>query len=120
MSGTAGDIIRTVYVAFDLVGVAVIVVGFFVAGWRAVMRLVTGRVTEAYRAVRTTFGRSVLLGLEFLVAADIIRTIAVRPTLAALGALAMAVAIRTLLSWAVEVEIDGRWPWQGSGHSAQA
>jgi len=64
--------------------------------------------------VRATFGRSILLGLELLVAGDIIRTVAVDPTLNNLFVLGLLVMIRTFLSWSLEVEIDGRWPWQAS------
>ena len=66
----------------------------------------------AYRAVRTVFGRSILLALEFLVAADIIRTVAVEPSLENVGVLGLIVLIRTLLSFSLEVEIDGTWPWR--------
>ena len=62
--------------------------------------------------MRATFGRSVLLGLEVLVAADIIRTVAVEPTIDNLLVLGLLVLIRTFLSWSLEVEIDGRWPWR--------
>jgi Protein of unknown function (DUF1622) len=65
-----------------------------------------------YRPVRTVFGRSILLGLEFLVAADIIRTIAVEPSLENVGVLGLIVLIRTFLSFSLEVEIDGVWPWR--------
>jgi uncharacterized membrane protein len=57
------------------------------------------------------FGRSILLGLEFLVAADIIRTVAVEPSLGNVGVLGLIVLIRTFLSFSLEVEIDGVWPW---------
>ena len=63
---------------------------------------------------RATFGRSVLMGLEVLVAGDIIRTVAVDPTLENLLVLGLLVIIRTFLSWSLEVEIDGRWPWQAA------
>jgi uncharacterized membrane protein len=53
-----------------------------------------------------------LLGLEFLVAADIIRTVATTPTFSSVGVLATIVAIRTFLSWSLQLEIEGRWPWQ--------
>jgi uncharacterized membrane protein len=62
--------------------------------------------------VRTVFGRSILLGLEFLVAADIIRTVAVEPSLENVAVLGLIVLIRTLLSFSLEVEIDGTWPWR--------
>ena len=61
---------------------------------------------------RSDFGRAILLGLEFLIAADIINTVAVRPTLWSVAVLAGIVAIRTFLSFSLEVEIEGRWPWQ--------
>ena len=58
------------------------------------------------------FGRSILLALEFLVAADIIRTVAVEPSLENVAVLGLIVLIRTLLSFSLEVEIDGTWPWR--------
>lgn len=67
---------------------------------------------DAYHAVRADLGRAILLGLELLVIADIIGTVAVKPTLQNLGVLAVIVAIRTLLSFALELEVSGRWPWQ--------
>ncbi|AMY71878.1 DUF1622 domain-containing protein [Frigidibacter mobilis] len=67
---------------------------------------------ERFRLYRARLGRSILLGLEFLVAADIVNTVAVEPSLRSLGVLAGIVAIRTFLSLSLEVEIDGRWPWQ--------
>jgi uncharacterized membrane protein len=66
----------------------------------------------AYVAIRSTFGRSILLGLEVLVAGDIIRTVALQPTMENLAVLGLLVLIRTFLAWSLEVEIDGRWPWQ--------
>lgn len=106
------NVMRAISTGFEIAGVAVIIAGFMLALWRAGTRMLSGRMTDAYVAVRATFGRSVLLGLEILVAADLIRTIAVEPTLANLAVLAALVAIRTFLSWSLEVEIDGRWPWQ--------
>jgi len=94
------------------VGVLVVVLGFWVALARAVSRAARKEYRDAYEVMRATFGRSVLLGLEVLVAADIIRTVAVEPTLDNLIVLGLLVLIRTFLSWSLEVEIDGRWPWQ--------
>lgn len=65
-----------------------------------------------YRPYRQFLGRSILLGLELLVAADIIRTVAVTPTLTSITVLAGIVLIRTFLSFSLELEITGRWPWQ--------
>lgn len=73
-------------------------------------RLRGGR--TVYREYRQLLGRSILLGLELLVAADIIRTVAVTPTLESLAVLAGIVLIRTFLSFSLELEITGRWPWQ--------
>ena len=70
--------------------------------------------TGAYQQLRRRLGRAILLGLEFLVAADIIGTVLVDPTLNSALALGLIVLIRTFLSWSLEVEIEGRWPWQAA------
>ena len=98
--------------ALEIAGVAVVVAGFWVAVVRSGARFARREYRDAYEVMRATFGRSVLLGLEVLVAADIIRTVAVEPTLDNLLVLGLLVVIRTFLSWSLEVEIDGRWPWQ--------
>jgi uncharacterized membrane protein len=64
---------------------------------------------------RQRLGRAIILGLELLVAADILRTVSVRPTLNEVLVLGIIVAIRTFLSFSLEVELKGRWPWQGTG-----
>ncbi|MBC7138752.1 MAG: DUF1622 domain-containing protein [Defluviimonas sp.] len=74
-----------------------------------------GDAGEQFRLYRARLGRAILLGLEFLVAADIINTVAVEPSLGSLAVLAGIVAIRTFLSLSLEVEIEGRWPWQSPG-----
>ena len=66
----------------------------------------------SFHRYRTQLGRSILIGLELLVAADIIGTIAVEPTFASLAVLGLIVLIRTFLSFSLEVEIEGRWPWR--------
>ena len=97
----------------EIVGILVLVLGLAVALVRAGLALVGGQGGEAgYRIVRTVFGRSILLGLEFLVAADIIRTVAVQPSLENVAVLGLIVLIRTFLSFSLEVEIDGTWPWR--------
>jgi uncharacterized membrane protein len=97
----------------EVLGIATIVLGLAVALVQAARRQLGGDGGDAaYRAVRTVFGRSILLGLEFLVAADIIRTVAVEPSLENVGVLGLIVLIRTLLSFSLEVEIDGTWPWR--------
>src|SRR5215204_6766962 len=97
----------------EVLGVLTLVVGLAAALVRAGLALLGGRgANEGYRVVRTVFGRSILLGLEFLVAADIIRTVAVESSLENVGVLGLIVLIRTLLSFSLEVEIDGTWPWR--------
>lgn len=67
---------------------------------------------ETYRAYRRTLGRGILVGLELLVAGDIVRTVAIVPTFESVGVLAAIILIRTFLSFTLELEITGRWPWQ--------
>lgn len=98
----------------ELVGIAVILGGALVAAGVFGRSLVGGAESgAAYKALRSNLGRSILLGLELLVAADIINTVAIEPSLESVGVLAGIVAIRTFLSFSIELEIDGRWPWQG-------
>ena len=66
----------------------------------------------AYESYKHQIGRSLLLGLEFLVAADVVRTVALDPTLGNVAVLGLLVLVRTFLSWSLTVEIEGRWPWQ--------
>jgi len=75
------------------------------------------QVGGAYKRFKDRIGNSLLLGLEFLVAADIIRTVALSPTLQSVAVLGVLVLIRTFLSWALVVEIEGRWPWHRKGPS---
>jgi uncharacterized membrane protein len=101
----------------DFAGVAVMVVGALVSIPLALRGYQPKRATglapfSPYRAYRQLLGRSILLGLELLVAADIIRTVAVTPTFESVGVLAIIVLIRTFLSFSLELEITGRWPWQ--------
>lgn len=105
------EFIEIVGTVIDGVGVAVIAIGAVVAAVFAVRRLLRKDV-ETYSKFREQLGRSILLGLEFLVAADIIKTVAVTPTAQSVGVLAGIVLIRTFLSWSLELEITGRWPWQ--------
>jgi uncharacterized membrane protein len=105
--------VDTVGQCIDAAGVAIVVVGLALASAIFISRNVRGgEFEQVYRAYRQGLGRAILLGLEFLVAADIIRTVAVSPTFRSAGVLALIVLIRTFLSMALQVEIDGRWPWQ--------
>jgi len=108
-----GAIIELVGRGVDAAGVALIVIGATWATGQFLLRLLRHQSSDlAYRHYREGLGHALLLGLEFLVAADIIRTVAVTPTFEQVGVLAVIVVIRTFLSWSLELEIEGRWPWQ--------
>jgi uncharacterized membrane protein len=96
----------------DAAGVAVIVLGASLATVLFIHRLLRREsFDQVYRRYRQGLGRAILLGLEFLVAGDIIRTVAVSPTFAGVGVLALIVLVRTFLSVALEMELEGRLPW---------
>ena len=99
----------------EAAGVAIIVLGAAIATVRFAAGSRSGGGGDGdgrFRAYRQGLGQAILLGLEFLVAGDIIRTVAVEPDLESLAVLAGIVLIRTFLSCSLEVEITGRWPWQ--------
>ena len=97
---------------FEVAGVIVLVIGFASGVVRAAHAYVTGHAEASYDVMRRYFGRSILLGLEILVAADLIRTVAVDPTWQNVVVLGLIVLIRTFLSFSLEVEMDGVWPWR--------
>ena len=102
----------------EAIGVAIIVVGALVATGQFVLQLRQRlSATVMYKAYRVGLARAILLGLEFLVAGDIIRTVAIEPRLNSVGVLAAIVAIRTVLSISLQLEIEGRWPWQAPATS---
>jgi uncharacterized membrane protein len=101
--------IGAVALGIDLLGVAVIVGGI---AWSTFHFLLQHMSELHYHAYKSRIGRSLLLGLEMLVAADIVKTIALEATFASLGVLAGLVVVRTFLSWTLVIEVDGRWPWQ--------
>ena len=104
--------VEQVGLAIDAGGVLVVVLGIIMAVWRVLLRPASplGR----YRQFRQDLGRGILLGLEFLMAADIIRTVAVTPTLQSVLVLGLIVIIRTFLSLALQMEVEGRLPWQSA------
>jgi uncharacterized membrane protein len=109
-----GQIIEATGEVIDILGVVAIVVGVLYAIVDAGLRGLR-HVSPVYTRFRRVLGRAILLGLELLVAADIIKTVAVTPTLDSVVVLAIIVLIRTFLSWSLELEISGRWPWQKRG-----
>lgn len=105
----------------DGAGVVVIVIGLLVAtALYALAQRDRSRAQIAYRVYRQQVGKSILLGLEILVAADIIRTVAVSPTFSGVGVLAVLVAVRTFLSFTLDVELTGKWPWQSGPKAADS
>lgn len=112
--GVIRDVIEWAALGIEVLGAVVIVAG--------VLRVAIGRGTVrflfqlhkpgAFEAYKHEMGRSLLLGLEFLVAGDVVRTVALEPTLTNVAVLGLLVMIRTFLAWSLAVEIEGRWPWQ--------
>ncbi len=117
MEGQYKDFAEWTATAIDIFGVVVIATGvivstvLFIQRWRHSVSVVV-----SYRLYRQHLGRSLLLGLELLVAADIIKTVAVDQTIESLSSLGLLVLIRTFLSFTLDMEVDGKLPWQRSGN----
>jgi uncharacterized membrane protein len=111
---------------FEIIGALILVAGLVVATVLALRSLIRSRdAATAYRVLRQAFGGAILLGLEVLVAADLVRTVAVAPTLENVVTLGTIVLIRTVLSFSLEIEIEGVAPWRraarsGASHVARA
>lgn len=113
-ASTFVDVTEHVVRVVEAVGIGVIVVGAVVVA--VVWIAHADRFTYAgYLRVRHGLARTILLGLEILVAADLIRTVIVEPTLESVAALGLLVLVRTLLSWSIIVELEGTWPWRLQG-----
>jgi uncharacterized membrane protein len=97
--------------AIELMAVALIVGVFLWASVRFLLHT-AGHADNAYQRYKLVLGRALSLGLEFLVAADVIRTVTLTPMLSNIGILGAIILARTFLSWSLVVEIEGRWPWQ--------
>jgi uncharacterized membrane protein len=98
--------------AMEVSGVAALLIGAILAGAAFLREWLRDGLPDAYHGLRANLGRAILLGLELLVAADIIRTVAVEPTLDNLAVLGVIVLIRTFLSFTLEIEISGQLPWR--------
>jgi uncharacterized membrane protein len=97
----------------EILAVGIIVIATIVALGRYLVRRFIRRTEEGhYHQLKVSLGKALLLGLEFLVAADIVRTVALEATLESVIVLGLLVLIRTFLSWALVVEIEGHWPWR--------
>lgn len=95
----------------EVLAVAIMVL-FVVSGTVHWLMQTRAGIETGYERYRVVVGKSLLIGLELLVAADIIRTVALEATLTNLAVLGLLVLIRTGLGWALTVEIEGHWPWQ--------
>jgi uncharacterized membrane protein len=103
--------IEWIALSLEILGVAVIAFVFGNAIVRALLHFGQKR-ENAYELFRIYVGKGLLLGLEFLVAADIIRTVSIEPTIDGIGTLGILIIVRSFLGWSITVETEGRWPWQ--------
>ena len=112
--GLVRRVIEWAALSIEILGASIIVAGVMrVAITRGTVRyLFQLDKPGAYESYKHQMGRSLFLGLEFLVAADVLRTVALEPTLNNVAVLGLLVLIRTFLGWSLAVEIEGRWPWQ--------
>ena len=99
---------------FEFAGVAVLVIGAVLAFVTYMKALRQRDSATSYRELRRGLGKAIMVGLELLIAADIIHSVAIDPTLETVGVLGLIVVVRTFLSWSLEVEVNGRWPWQSA------
>jgi uncharacterized membrane protein len=106
---TVSNVIHLVGVCIEIFGVFIIVAGIV---WSSFLLAHRGQIERHYDQYKIRIGRSLLLGLEVLVAADIVKTIAIQLNFTSLGLLAGLVVVRTFLSWTLVLEIEGRWPWR--------
>jgi uncharacterized membrane protein len=114
------QLIKWVAVGIEAIAIGIIVVGAITTTIIFLVRIIKeGALEDCYRRFRSDFGKAILLGLEFLIASDIVGTVAVGPTYTDLGILALLVVIRTFLSFSLELEITGRWPWQHDINSSK-
>ncbi len=106
------EFIAIIGYGIEAVGVLIILVGATIASFHALVSKRHEANEVRYKVFRTTLGRSIILGLEFLIAGDIIRTVIVSDTLENIAILGLIILIRTVLSLTLFLEVEGRWPWQ--------
>ena len=105
-------LIRWVAEGIEILAVAIIVGGILYYAWHCLFQTAGEERKALVRVFKNGIGRTMLLGLELLVAADIIQTVILEPTVQNILGLGVLVLVRTFLSWSLEVEIEGRWPWK--------
>jgi uncharacterized membrane protein len=116
------DLIEIAALVIEVLAVTIIVVAVMFGLWRYILHAYktdNSLISERYAAYKMTLGRALLLGLEILVAADIIKTVALETTFESVLVLGMLVIIRIALGWSLIVEMEGRWPWQGKSEEAE-
>jgi uncharacterized membrane protein len=110
MTELFSNVVSIVGYAIEAIGVIIIASGFLIATGRVVWQKAADR-SDRLTAYRRELGQSMLLGLEFLVAGDIIRTVIVDHSIESILALGLVVLIRTVLVFTIHLEVHGRWPW---------
>ncbi len=115
---TTRKLVEMAVLLIEVLAVLVILVATIFGTMRYVIHFLS-RVPESYEHYRGQLGKSLLLGLQLLVAADVVRTVALQPTLDNVVVLGLLVLVRTFLSWSTVVEIEGRWPWRSLTQVAQ-
>jgi uncharacterized membrane protein len=115
------QILEMLVLGVEVAAVAVIILGIVIATGRYISKLLRKQNSiEAFGSYRNGLARTLLLSLEFLVAADIVRTVAIDElSFERIGVLGLIILLRTFLGWALEVEINGRWPWQTSNSGSE-
>ena len=108
------DELRLLTQTLEAIGAFALILGFVIATSRCVLQIKPLGTVQAIESYRRALGRVILIGLQILVAATIIKTITIDPTLENMGLLAIMIAIRTALGWSTVLEMNGRWPWQKS------
>jgi uncharacterized membrane protein len=118
IAGLIAPILKPLATGLEFFGVGVILVGVLIATACYIRDVFSVRQREAYGRFRANLGRGILLGLEILIGADIIATIISPLTWESVGLLGLIVLIRTFLSFSLEAEIDGQWPWTRNSRPA--
>jgi uncharacterized membrane protein len=110
-TNTFTEAVELVVQALQILGIVVIGIAFLYGTIHGLVDIRQRR-TDAYERLKVFIGKALQLGLEFLVASDIIETVTVAPTTQGIVALALLIVVRTFMSWSITVENEGCWPWQ--------
>jgi uncharacterized membrane protein len=104
--------LQLVELLLEIIGASALIIGFVITTARFIFRYFREGATTAMPRYRESIGRVIMIGLEILVAATIIKTITLYPDVKGIGLLAFMIAIRVILGWTTTLEMYGRWPWQ--------